>query len=187
MNLKSLIPVFVIPPLLWAAGWVWVLVDSHTPNNFLSQILPWPVACTARGCVTTRAWQQQMAVSERFAAATQTSAQNREEALTSAVRRHIAENAFLQQPVRIADARRYREEILHLKDETLATESVGLSLAQYDKLVVLPFLQQAALQQARKAETLDELYATLSREHYVLILSRDLMWDKENGKVIRRD
>lgn len=168
-------------------GWLAVLASPALPSGRLATFLPWPAACTMRGCITTQDWEAQKRISERFAKSVQEQAPSAEAVVTTVLRRHLVAHAFAVNPVTAADARRYREEILHLKDETKLQEAVGLSIEDYDNLVVRPFLQQAALQQEYKAETLDELYAALARERLVLVLPFHYRWDKENGRVIRRD
>lgn len=147
----------------------------------------WPVACTARGCTSHKTWSKQIKIDAQFARATKQAIPPREVSLTTIVRRHLVENALPRTPATLADARRYREEILHLKDEAAVQQISGLTLEEYDTFVILPFLQQAALQQQHKAETPEELYIILSREHFVLILSWRLKWDKESGRVVARD
>lgn len=169
------------------AGWLYVLASDNLPNGRLATFLPWPVACTMRGCVNTQQWERQQQIAERFAASVQTEAASPEELLTTMVRRHCLAQAFLASPVTPADARRYREEILHFKDEAKLQEVAGLTFAEYDKLVIMPFLQQAALQQQRKVETVDELYASLAQERFVLVLPFHYRWDKEKGRVVSRD
>lgn len=169
-----------------SGSWLVVLGRRSIPDDRLSTFLPWPVACTPRGCVTTREWREQIRVSDAFAASAAGEPQTQEAALTSVVRRHLVENAFVRSPVTAADARRYREEILHLKDEALLQESVGMTAAEYDQQIITPFLQQAALQQQRKAESISELYAGLSSERFVLVLPFHFRWDKDTGSVVRR-
>jgi len=167
-------------------GWLAVLLNRNLPSGRLASFLPWPVACSARGCLTTHDWLLQVALMEQFAEVTQQPAPSAETALTTVVRRHLLEHAVLGEPATVADARRYREEILHLKDEALLSEALGVTPEEYDELVVLPFLQQTALQQQKNAESLDELYADVSRERVVAILPFHYRWDKNTGAVVRR-
>lgn len=167
-------------------SWLAVLASPALPNGRLATFLPWPAVCTMRGCVTTQDWEAQKRTAERFALSVQEQAPSAEGMLTTALRRHLVTHAFVVNPVTAADARRYREEILHLKDESKLQEAVGLSLEDYDDLVVRPFLQQAALMQEYKVETAEELYTTLARERLVLVLPFHYFWDKNLGRVLPR-
>ena len=101
-------------------------------------------------------------------------------------RHHLVAHASLQVPVTLGDARRYRTDILQATDESLALETLGLSLAQYDKLVLLPLLTQEALRQERLAESLDDLFHLLAQERLMAALPAELQWDSTNASVIRR-
>ncbi len=169
-----------------AGGWLMVLASPALPEGRLPTFLPWPIACTLRGCASTREWEAQQRMAQRFAQSVQAPGPTAEETLTTVLRRHLLAHAFAASPVTAADARRYREEILHLKDESKLREAVGISLEDYDQLVVIPFLQQAALQQERKTETVDELYGALARERLVLVLPFHFRWDKSLGRVVAR-
>lgn len=167
-------------------GWIWILASREPLHNLWARILPWPVVCTTRGCVTTKAWAIQVALSAQYTSRVQEAVPSALESLTTAVRRHLLTHAFVVKPVTVADARRYREEILHLKDEAQIQDVTGVSSEQYDQQVILPFLQQAALQQQRNAESVDELYAGLAQERWVLVLPFHLRWDKDSGSVVQR-
>lgn len=178
------LPAIVALALL--GGWGWVLGSKEPLKNPIANLWPWPVACTTRGCVTTQAWAHQATLDARFAASVEQAIPSETESLTTAVRRHLLRHAFVVKPVTASDARRYREEILHLKDDTLLQESAGTTAEEYDQLVLVPFLQQAALQQQRNAESVDELYAGLASERWVIVLPFSLRWDQETGSVVAR-
>ncbi|MEK7556468.1 MAG: hypothetical protein AAB538_00645 [Patescibacteria group bacterium] len=185
MELTAVIlPLAVLAAALLA--WLGALASKNTPRNFLSTLFPWPVVCTTRGCITTHDWGKQLAVSTKFSEVLKEDAPTVEQGLTSAVRRHLVTHSSLPDVATASDARRYREEVLHLKDEKLIQETAGLSLAEYDEEVILPFLQQAALQQQRNAESLEELYRTLSEERAVVVLLFHYRWDKDTGTVAAR-
>lgn len=167
-------------------GWVAVLTSSDLPNRRLATFLPWPVACSSRGCVNMRDWEKQQQIANQFATHTKATAPSAEVTLTTAVRRHLLAHAFVTTPVTSTDARRYREEILHLKDEQKIVDISGLSPEDYDMLVVLPFLQQAALQQEHKAESVDELYKELARDRLVLVLPFHYRWANDTGRVVAK-
>lgn len=165
-------------------GWLTVLTSRSLPHGRLATFLPWPVVCTSRGCINMRDWGEQQRIADQFAMHARTTAPSAEVTLTTAVRRHLLAHAFVTTPVTAADARRYREEILHLKDEQKISDISGLSPEDYDQLIVLPFLQQAALQQEHKAESLDELYTELARDRWVAVLPFQYRWNKDAGKVV---
>lgn len=167
-------------------GWVWVLASQEPLHNPLARIMPWPVACTTRGCVTTQTWAQQAALDAYFAQTVGQEAARLDESLTTVVRRHLIAHAFVVEPITAADARRYREEILHLKDDAIVQAAVGVTAEEYDRLMIVPFLQQAAVQQQRKAESPTELYRALAGERWVIILPFSLRWDTDTGSVVRR-
>lgn len=147
---------------------------------------PWPVACTTRGCVTTTSWQEFHRLHTLFAEAVEQPAPSEEEALTAILRRDLVEAAQLRTPVTPADARRYREEILRFRDEALLAETLGLTLAEYDEAVILPFLQQEALKAELAVESTEELYQQLAAERWVAVLPFGLKWDKNSGMVVSR-
>lgn len=168
-------------------GWLVTLADSNAPQSRVSRLFPWPVACSARGCVTTQSWKAQQDLSNRFAQNIRGEPVTPESALTSVMRRHLVRHAVFGAATTRNDARQYRENILHLKDEKLLQETLGIGFAEYDELVILPFLQQSVLQEQRKAETIEELYAGLSQERIVVVLPFHLRWDKDTGRVVTRD
>lgn len=145
-----------------------------------------PVACTVRGCITNKTVSRQVQLDATFMQILKQRAMSRKESFTTVLRRHLVQHANPPTPATLADARRYREEILHLKDEPAVKEVSGLTLEEYDEFVILPFLQQAALQQQYKTETPEELYAALSRNRFILILQPRLKWDKSTSTVIKR-
>lgn len=169
------------------AGWGTTLARNVTPQGSLATLIPWPVVCTTRGCLTTVDWAKQLVFMSRFAESLKQAAPTKEQALTSAVRRHLIEHVDLPEVATVSDARRYREEILHLKDEKLLQETVGLPFAEYDALVILPFLKQTALQQQYRTESPEELYATLSQKRWVAVLPFHFRWDKDTARVVTRD
>lgn len=166
--------------------WLWVLASSEPLTARPAAWLPWPIVCSTRGCVTTSSWAAQQRISEAFATTTQTSLPTPVESLTTVTRRHLVQNAFLQSPVTRADARRYREEILNLKNEDKLREAVDVSLEEYDQQVIVPFLQQEALRQQYKVETVDELYTQLSQQRKIFALLFDFKWNTNGGRIEAR-
>lgn len=178
--------VLAVVPLLFAAGWMAVLLQLDPLKSRFGALLPWPVACSLRGCVTTTAWEAHSAARVAFNQAVHQPAPTAAEALTTLIRQHLVSHAFVRVPVTAQDAVRYREEVLNARDEATVRETVGLSLADYDKYVILPLLQQEALRQETKVETFDELFTLLARERPMWALSRGLVWDRSTAKVIER-
>lgn len=169
--------------LVIGSGW---LVLAHQPlSNPLTKWLPWPVACSTRGCITTWDWQRQTTAARVFAAQT-TEAITANDTLATLIRQHLVHYAFVQSPISVSDAKRYREEILKISSEELVKEKTGLSLVDYDRLVIMPLLEQESLRQQRKAETLDELFVQLAQERWVVVFPWHMRWDKNSAKVMER-
>lgn len=176
----------LVGPLLLVSGWGFMLLQREPLQSRVGTLLPWPVACSLRGCVTTTAWQAQVAARTTFNRAGSQPAPTADEALTTLLRQHLVSHAFIRVPVTAQDAVRYREEVLNAREEAAVQETVGLSLADYDTYVILPLLQQEALRQERKVESFDELFTLLARERPLWVLSRGLAWDKSTAKVVAR-
>lgn len=174
----------VITPLLVATGlWLWVLASPDPLSNPVATKFPWPIACSTRGCITTTAWHHHLAARQAFLTLTKQPAPTSNEALQTLVRHHLSANALVRSPVTLADVRRYREEILNVKNEQAVMAATGLTLTEYDEQVVLPFLQQEALRQQRKVESIEELYIQLAADRAVVILPFGLGWDKTKAVV----
>ncbi len=170
--------------ILLAAGWVWVLLARNPLSVPVATWLPWPVACSTRGCITTREWQYQHVATEVFAHLAAREQPTPVQSLQTLIRQHLAHYGQLTSSVTPAAAQRYRSEILHATDEAKIKEATGLSLAGYDELVVMPFLEQESLRQQRRAESPDDLYKQLASERWVAVLPWHLTWDKGEGKVV---
>ena len=167
-------------------AWGMVLASSNPLQHGWMNRFPWPVACSSRGCVTTQDWAQQYNLAQKFSAVTGAAVSSPADALTTAIRQHMVEHAFLKSPVTLADATRYREQILQLTDEAMIKTTFGLTASQYDKIVVLPFLKQQALQQQLQADTIDDLYAKLAQERLIVLLPWHFRWDTQKGAVVTR-
>lgn len=184
--LYAVLILIVLPLLTTAALWTWVLT-SQPLDNPLAATVPWPVACSTKGCVTTTGWVKQYEAELSFAQTTETEPPTPIEALTTVVRHHLVKHAVLRSPVTLADVVRYRQEILNLTDEQRLQEAVNMSLTDYDNSVLLPYLQQEALRQQLSVESVEELYAQLSSERSIVVLPFSLRWNKERGEVTVRD
>jgi hypothetical protein len=176
--------IIVALPLLFLVTWGWVLGQRDILDSSMARNFSWPIACSMRGCLTTTSWEQHYQARVAFAVANEQSTPSTTDALTTLVRQHLVRNAFLRVPVTKQDAVRYREEILNAKDEVTVQEATGLTLDDYDKLVILPLLQQEALRQEQSVESFDELFQLLASERAVVVLAFRLSWDKETAKVV---
>jgi len=170
--------------VLLAAGWAWVLAAPNPLAAPVAGWLPWPVVCSTRGCITTRTWQRQQTAIQVFAAAAKKDAPSPEQSLTTLARQHLAHYSQLKSPVTPADAVRYREEILNAKNEAQVREATGLSLADYDRFIIIPFLEQESARQQRRAESAEDLYRQLAGERWIFALPFHLTWDKQEAKVV---
>lgn len=168
---------------LLAIGWSWVLLSAMPLDVPIASWLPWPVVCSTRGCITTRDWQRQQAAVALFAQRSEREELSLVDSLTTLVRQHLAHYGQLKSPITDTDAARYREEILNGKDENLIREATGLSPADYDELVIKPFLEQESLRQQRRAETAEDLYKQLAQERTIFVLPRNLTWNAQEAKV----
>jgi len=181
--LRTTIIAIVTLLLIMAALWLWVLASPDPLFNPTARYFPWPIACSANGCLTTLAWQHHFAARQTFSAAANTEAPTSAQALTTITRQHLAHNTLIQAPVTLADARRYRENILNLKNEEQIQSTAGLTTDAYDQYIILPFLEQESLRQQHQAESTDELYQVLAQEHRLFILPFALQWDRDRGVV----
>lgn len=164
-------------------AWGSVVWSPDPVNHPLARLLPWPVVCTTRGCITTTQWREHTAARATFNTALALPHAAPAETLTTLVRQHLVSYAVIRSAVTAADARRYREEILNAKDTSVIQNATALTLDEYDQLVVLPFLQQEALRQQRHAESAEELFAQLAQERFVVVFVRGLRWNAQEGKV----
>ncbi len=175
--------IIIIPVMVAAGLWLWVLATPDPLSNPVATSFPWPIACSTRGCITTTVWHTHLAARQAFLTLTKQPAPTSTEALQTLVRHHLSANAQARSPVTLADARRYREEILNVKNDQAVMTATGLTLAAYDEQVVLPFLQQEALRQQRKVESIEELYIQLAQDRIIVILPFGIGWDKTKAVV----
>lgn len=172
---------------LAVAGWliVWLLlVGGQEP--FVHRLAAWPVfpvACSTRGCISTAQWQRQQETQARFAAATGSEAPTPAQSLTTVVRQHLVRHASVRIPATLADARRYREDVLQARDSAAIEQATGMTSAEYDRLAVLPLLQQEAVRLERDIATYDALFEALANERSIVILAWRYRWDGDTGSV----
>lgn len=172
--------------IVFCFGIIWIIILSleEPGRSTLGTALPIPVVCDTGGCLTTKTWGRHMKLRAHFANATQQDAPTSAEVLTTLVRQRLVARSNLFSPVTVADARRYREEILHLRDEANSQQVSGLSLLEYDQLVLLPFLQQESLRHQLEIAEIREFYKRLAQEHTVFILPFGYSWDRDKAEVV---
>lgn len=175
--------IIALPPLVGLTLWLWLLAAPDPLHHSLATLVPWPVACSSRGCVTTTAWNRHTTTRVTFAHTTHQDTPTSAQTLETLIRQHLTKHAVIRSPVTPADARRYREEILNSRDEAAVKAATGLTLANYDEHVLLPFLQQEALRQQRKVESTPELYAGLAQDRFIVVLPLALGWDRSRATV----
>lgn len=163
-----------------------VILSADPLNHPLAQWPIWPVACTTRGCITTASWGEEQKIAAAYATATVTQTPPLQASLTTLIRKHLAEHAFLRSPVKASDVQRYREDILHIVKESDLQRYVPLTLLEYDRQVLTPFLQQEALIAQDSAESPEDLYSSLSQERPVILLLSHFRWDTDTGSAQSR-
>lgn len=164
--------------------WISVLLAGAPLRYSFTHTVPFPVACSRYGCVTTRAWAKYHQAQHMYATSAGRNLPQPADSLTTLIRSHLSEHMLLGTPISHAQAVKYREEILHVNDEAVIGEYTGLSARTYDELVILTFLQQEALQQQEKVDSRAELFAKIGPRVRVFVLPRGLKWHKDRAEVI---
>lgn len=168
--------------LTWCAFYIWLLALANPADHPLMYMPLWPAACTSRGCITSAAWLKQHTLMNNAYVLEEVSYAD---SLTTAVRKHLILTTGMNSSVTQDDVRRYREDVLHVA----TTEDLGsdfkISLQEYDRHVVLPYLTQEALKTERRVESTEELYALIATERSVIVLPFRFRWNKDRGEVIR--
>jgi hypothetical protein len=183
MKYRIILSIVAVLLLLLIALWVWVLATLDPLENPLSSHAPMPIVCTLRGCLTTLTWHNHQLAREKFAHSIGTNPPTSAETLTTIIRQELAQLATVGSSITDADARRYREEILNLSSEEQIENSTGLTSTQYDKSVIVPYLQQQNLIEQRDVKTPDELFKQLALQRWVLVLPFNLRWDIASASV----
>lgn len=166
--------------------WVWILLSSDVFSHPLSKGA-WPLACSSQlGCITSAAWHNHYRARLVFADVTESEKPEPISVLTSLIRQRLVRNSFLLIPISREDAKRYREKVLGMYEEKVVKETTGLSLKEYDELVILPLLRQEALRQQKGFDSFDDLFISLARDNSVYVFPKGLVWDKEKAEVVRR-
>ena len=122
-------------------------------------------------------------MAQTFARTAHQSAPSTAQGLTTLIRQRLVASLVPANVVSDSAVRAYRENVLHLTSNLMVERATGLSLYDYDQLVLKPLLEQEALRQLRKAESLDELYVQVSQEQRVFVLPVGLFWDTEKAVV----
>ncbi len=163
---------------------LWAYVLSNTvPHSWLVSSLPWPIACSSHGCITSKEWASQRSYDIAFAQKTAKVSPSNASTLTTLLRRHLITHATLQSPISPQDAVRYRTAILHDTDLATITPLGMSSFEQYDSTIVLPFLQQEALMQQTNISDTQTLYKNLAKQHPILLLLFHYHWNTDSGEV----
>jgi hypothetical protein len=170
-----------------ALGIIWwgIMASDNPLSNKLFAKGYWPVACTTRGCITTSDWQHYQKIATSFASFAQKEPPNEAVTLTTLIRQHLVRHGQVATPVDRADAARYREEILHLNDQAVVEQAVGVKLPEYDEKVIVPLLAQEALRRRLAAESFDELFINLARERPVWVFWTKAKWQADTAQVVR--
>lgn len=177
----------IATPILLYGILLGTIAGSSQPlNHPLAHWPIFPLACTTRGCITSAGWLTQHQITLAFNEATAQSNPTPEQTLTTTIRKHLVEHAFLRSPVSDTDVDRYRRDILHAVSDESIQNYVHVSIADYDDLVVRPFLQQEALRFQHKVESTEELYKILTSERPVLFLLFAYRWDPDSGSAAAR-
>lgn len=168
---------------LVAIVWVFVLTRPEPLAVEKLSRWPWPVACSTRGCVTTRGWHVQHMAAVKFAEWSEQATPTSIDTLTTLIRQHLVNEAQVRSPVTLEDAHRYRIDVLQLDDEVTVQTATGLSAVEYDRLVLLPLLQQESLRQQMKVESLDELFVQLASQRVIWVPLIDAWWASDTARV----
>ncbi len=145
-----------------------------------------PIACGSNGCIRNAEAISQEMHDRAFARSTNGHEPNMKEILTTVVRRYLLAHASITSIISISDAARYRTEVLHATDIS-ALEKLGFSsFEEYDKLVLIPFLQQQALMKQRRIESPSALYAQLAQEQSIFLFKNGYRWNTATGEVVAK-
>lgn len=163
--------------------WGWVLISSQPLSATPTRLMPWPVACSTRGCITTTTIRHYADIGRKYSDHTGRNHLTDMETLTILIHQHLVHYAQVKQPISLADATRYRESVLNLTQEAAIAEATGLTPIEYDQLVVLPFLEQENVRQSRQAESTTDLWQQLANERWMVVLPLTWKWDVDTATV----
>ncbi len=165
-------------------SYFWVLLSPNPLRATPSKWLPWPIACSTRGCVTTWQWQSYNDINKRFSEKANLPEVSPAETLTQLIYRHIVSYAQVRPNISIEDAQRYRREVLNLVDDSRIQEMFGINTETYDQNIIMPFLELESLRQQFNAETVEETLKQLTEARKVFVLPLKLKWNQSELKVI---
>jgi hypothetical protein len=148
-----------------------------------SDIKPWPVACSLRGCISWSDWDGQIELEESFTKYGETENRSAADALTTLIRQHLVSESPGIHLVTDEDVMRYRQSLLHIDEEVLKNE-LNLTVNEYDKLVVRPFLEQETVGELRKVESRSELFVLLASERPIWVMAWGYQWDSTKAQVV---
>lgn len=145
-----------------------------------------PLFCTTRGCVTTTGLQQERNYQMLFSTATNSTQPTEQTILTTLVRLFLIKN-IPGKSVSLEDAKNYREDVLHLTDESHIKQLGFASFNEYDNAVTIPFLLQQSYMNEHGFKSPPQAYAAISKNISVFSLMFDYTWDSSKGEVVVRD
>lgn len=169
--------------LVYLGGWLSILVPAQPLESPIASWPIWPIACGARGCITSARWLHHHQLAVAFSQATKEDTPAPEQTLTTKLRAHAASRSFLRSPVQAEDVARYREQVLHITTNEQLQTYMPTTLAEYDKTILTPFLQQEALRTQHSVESTEELYKVLFDERPIVLLLFQYQWNSDSGTV----
>lgn len=145
-----------------------------------------PIACGSHGCIRATDATAQHRYDSAFARSTNGQEPSEQAVLTTLVRRYLLAHAATTSSVSLNDAAQYRTEILHATDPKILKKLGFSSFEEYDKLVLVPFLQQDSLMKERHADNPSVLYARLAQEQSIFFFKKGYRWNKATGEVVAK-
>src|SRR3989344_3113982 len=145
-----------------------------------------PIACGSHGCIRKSDIAAQRVYDNAFARSTNSHEPVEQATLTTLVRRYLITHATTTSSVSLTDAELYRADILHATDPEIVQKLGFASFEEYDRLVLVPFLQQEALMKERHIKNPSALYARLAQEQSIFLSMNGYKWNKATGEVVAK-
>ena len=145
-----------------------------------------PVACGSHGCIRVVDATAQREYDSAFARSTNAKQPSEQEIFTTLLRRYLLTHAATTSSVSLRDAVQYRTDILHTTDPAIVQMLGFSSFEEYDKLVLVPFLQQEVLMKERRIDTPSALYTRLAQEQSIFLFKTGYKWNKATGEVVAK-
>lgn len=185
MSTARVILITTIAIILIAIAGMWMKVlHAQSADSWVASRMPWPIACSTRGCITSSQWALQRSYDVAFAKETGKTIPTQADTLSTMIHRHLILHASLQSPVDIKDAVRYRTAILHTTDIS-TIQPLGIeSFDTYDSMVILPFLEQEAYMKQNNIPDTATLYRALSSQRRIYLMLSKYRWDAASGEVV---